>query len=83
MPIWMKSSLEQVAAEAMSMSLADRSTLTRILLETLGPESESNAAEIEQAWDAEIEKRVDEILSGKVKTIPADEVFARIRAKFG
>ena len=79
----MKSSLEQVAAEAMSMSLADRSTLTRILLETLGPESESNAAEIEQAWDAEIEKRVDEILSGKVKTIPADEVFARIRAKFG
>lgn len=67
----------------MSMSLADRSTLTRILLETLGPESESNAAEIEQAWDAEIEKRVDEILSGKVKTIPADEVFARIRAKFG
>ena len=79
----MKSSLEQVAAEAMSMSLADRSTLTRIQLETLGPESESNAAEIEQAWDAEIERRVDEILSGKVKSTPAYEVFARIRAKFG
>ena len=67
----------------MSMSLADRSTLTRIQLETLGPESESNAAEIEQAWDVEIERRVDEILSGKVKTRQADEVFARIRAKFG
>jgi hypothetical protein len=31
----------------------------------------------------EVEKRVDEILSGRVKTIPAGEVFAKLRAKYG
>jgi hypothetical protein len=35
-----------------------------------------------KSWDAEIEKRVDEIRSGKVKGILASEVFAKIKAKY-
>jgi hypothetical protein len=30
-----------------------------------------------------VEKRVDEVLSGRVKTVPAEEVFAGLRAKYG
>jgi putative addiction module component (TIGR02574 family) len=36
---------------------------------------------IEDAWDAEIARRVAEIEAGTVEFIPGDEVLARIRAK--
>jgi len=34
--------------------------------------------EIDDLWAQEAEKRLQEIKSGKVKTIPADEVFAEV-----
>ncbi len=39
--------------------------------------------EIEAAWKAEIDRRVDEIQSGKVQGIPGEEVSARIRKIVG
>lgn len=33
---------------------------------------------VDEAWTAEIGSRVDDIISGKVQTIPGEEVFARI-----
>ena len=79
----MKATLEQVAEEALGLSLPDRSVLTRILIQTLDPEPAEDAAEVQQAWQVEVEKRVDEVLSGRVKTVPAEEVFAKLRAKYG
>ena len=79
----MKATLEKVAEEALGLSLSDRSALTRILIQTLDPEPAEDAAEVQQAWQVEVEKRVDEILSGRVKTVPAEEVFAKLRAKYG
>ena len=79
----MKATLEQVAEEAMSLSLTDRSALTRILIQTLDPGSAEDSAEVEKAWQVEVEKRVDDYLSGRAKAIPAEEVFAKIRAKYG
>ena len=35
--------------------------------------------EIEAAWKTEIDRRIEEIQSGKMKGIPAEEVSARIR----
>lgn len=32
---------------------------------------------VQEAWTAEIGSRIDDILSGKVQTIPGEEVFAR------
>ena len=79
----MKATLERVAEEARSLSLPDRSALTRILIESLDAEPAEDLAEVEEAWQAEVEKRVEEIKSGRVKTIPAKEVFAKLRAKYG
>ena len=39
-------------------------------------------AQIKQAWDKEIARRLEEIDSGKVKLIPAEKVFAKLRAKY-
>ena len=35
--------------------------------------------EIEAAWKVEVDRRIEEIQSGKVKGIPAEEVSARIQ----
>lgn len=37
--------------------------------------------EIEAAWDKELKRRLDEYESGKVKTIPAAQVFKEVRRK--
>lgn len=48
------------------------------ILESLTP----NQKEIDELWKIEVERRIDEVESGKVKTIPGDEVFAKIRDRF-
>jgi putative addiction module component (TIGR02574 family) len=40
-------------------------------------------AQSKKAWDKEITRRLEEIDSGKVKLIPAEKVFAKLRAKYG
>jgi putative addiction module component (TIGR02574 family) len=75
----MKATLEKVVGEALSLSLPDRSALTQILIQTLDPDPVEDAAEVQQAWQVEVEKRLDEILSGRVKTVPAEKVFAKLR----
>ncbi len=35
------------------------------------------------AWKRELEKRIKDVRSGKVKTIPATQVMAELRAKYG
>jgi putative addiction module component (TIGR02574 family) len=49
------------------------------LLESISP----SQSEIDELWKVEVERRIDEVESGKVKTIPGDEVFAKIRERFG
>ncbi|KAA1380569.1 addiction module protein [Aeromicrobium fastidiosum] len=36
---------------------------------------------VDEAWTAEIGSRVDDLTSGKVQTIPGDEVFTRVAAR--
>ncbi len=38
---------------------------------------------VDEAWAPEIQRRIEEIRSGKVKGIPGDEVSARIRKLIG
>jgi putative addiction module component (TIGR02574 family) len=36
---------------------------------------------IEEAWTGEISSRVDDIISGKIQTIPGEQVFADLAAR--
>ena len=73
--------LEQVTEEVRELSRQDREQLLARLIRDLEPVENLSAAEIESAWDNEIALRLEEIDSGKVKAVPAEEVFARIQAK--
>jgi putative addiction module component (TIGR02574 family) len=73
--------LEQVTEEVRELSRPDREQLLARLIRDLEPVENLSAAEIESAWDNEIARRLEEVDSGKVKAVPAEEVFARIQAK--
>lgn len=57
----------------MKIELVDR------LLESISPTQD----EIDELWKIEVERRIDEVETGKVRTIPGDKVFAKIRERFG
>ena len=63
---------------AEALSIDEKSLLVERLLESMHPTDK----EIDELWKIEVEKRVDDIRSGKVKTIPGHEVFEEIRKRY-
>ncbi len=63
--------------EANSLPIDMRMQLVEKLLQSLNPTQK----EIDKLWAKEAEKRVEEIRNGKVKTIPGEKVFKRIRSR--
>ena len=68
--------LEQLEAAALSLSPEERARLAERLLASLEDDPEITAA-----WVAEARRRNEEIEAGRVVPIPAEEVFAKARAK--
>ena len=61
--------------EAISLPIEIRTKLIEKLLRSLNPSQK----EIDKLWATEAEKRVTEMRNGKVKTIPGERVFKKIR----
>ena len=61
--------------EAMSLDPGERAALTGLLIESLDTESEEG---VEEAWIAEIERRMVELDSGTVQTVSWEELRARL-----
>jgi putative addiction module component (TIGR02574 family) len=61
-----------------SLPVDIKTKLIEKLLKGLHPSQK----EIDELWVKQAEKRVSEIKTGKVKTIPGDEVFKEIQKKY-
>ena len=72
----MTASLEAVAAAALQLTAEERAELIEHLIDTVSPP-------LHPAWEAEIARRVAELDAGLVECIPAEKVFAEMRAKYG
>jgi len=72
------STLEMVSMVE-SLPVDVRITLVNRILESLSPTNK----EIDELWKIEVERRIEDVESGKVQTIPGDEVFAKVRERFG
>ena len=70
--------IEEVMAETMELNLEDRAQLVGRLLLSLDEPTES---EVERLWLDEAERRLAQFRQGKVKGVPADEVFRRAIAE--
>jgi putative addiction module component (TIGR02574 family) len=42
-----------------------------------------DVSDLGEYWEAEIKRRIEDVDAGRVKTVPADEVFARLEQRFG
>lgn len=73
---------EEVSAilkKALSLPPEARAAIADSLLESL--ETSPTDEDVEAAWSAEIKRRIDDIDSGKVQSIPYEEVRRRLLAR--
>jgi len=71
----MSMTLDQLTTEALALTGKERGALLDRLAESLGQQPEP---EIEKLWLIEARRRLVELQSGKVQTIPAEEVFREL-----
>lgn len=67
---------QQIESAAMELPLHERARLAERLLASLDQD-----AAVEEAWAAEVERRVQDYRSGKLSTLSGDDVLADARAR--
>jgi putative addiction module component (TIGR02574 family) len=75
----MSALLQEVVSKANNLSSEECAELAHELIVSLDDVMDTKH---EQVWNAEIERRVNEINAGKAKGRPAEELLAEIRAKY-
>ena len=70
---------KEILMEAESLPVEERAIIIDRLLRTLNTPS----PEIDKIWIDTAKHRLSELRSGKVKAIPGDDVFARVKEYFG
>jgi putative addiction module component (TIGR02574 family) len=68
-------SKDKLISEAISLPIEIRLQLVVKILESLNPSHK----DIDELWAIEAERRVAEIESGEVETVPGEEVFRKLQ----
>ena len=71
----MDTTLEILEERAMTLTVSERAALAQRLLASLDEDQE-----LDDAWAAELDRRIAAIESGEMKTIPIAEALAQVRA---
>jgi putative addiction module component (TIGR02574 family) len=74
----MSKDLNDIVAAALELPLRERAELASQLLDSLDDLSEE---ENDRFWAQEAERRYVAYKAGKIEAVPAEEVFARLRAR--
>lgn len=75
----MNSIAERIKSQLSVLSPKERAELAHFLIVSLDSKADKDA---ELAWDAELERRAEQIRIGVAKGEPAEKVFAELRAKY-
>ena len=76
----MSMTVEQIVDEALGLPSEARALLADRLVESLDPAEDGY---VRQLWVAEALRRRDDVRSGRVQTIPADQALAQVRRALG
>jgi putative addiction module component (TIGR02574 family) len=71
-------STAELIREVESLPVEERTFVVDSLLRTLNPPD----PEIDKKWSVVVKRRLAELRSGRVKSVPGEEVFAKIRQRF-
>jgi len=69
--------VSEVLEKALALSTQERGLLIDHLIESLHEGPAENG--VEEAWDAEIKRRIADIRAGKVKMIPGEQVLQELK----
>jgi putative addiction module component (TIGR02574 family) len=72
----MSSAAKEILEAALKLEPQQREELIDELSASL------DATNLGEYWEAEIKRRIDDVDSGRVKPVPADQVFARLEQRF-
>jgi putative addiction module component (TIGR02574 family) len=72
--------VSELLEKALALSTQQRGLLIDRLIASLDDEPAEQG--VEAAWDEEIKRRVDDIRSGRVKTIPGEQVLKELAEEF-
>ncbi len=70
--------MKEIIEEAESLPIEERTVVIDSLLKTIN----APIAEIDVEWIKVAKRRLTELRSGQVRSVPGNEVFARIRNRF-
>ncbi len=71
---------EKIYEQALGLPIEDRLILIDKLLNSANLPTQ---ADIDKAWSKEVERRCRKIDTGEAKFIPGEEVFQKIKKRFG
>jgi putative addiction module component (TIGR02574 family) len=74
----MERNLEDIASEALQMSVESRAALAKRLLDSL---DDLAPEEYERMWLGEAARRYQQLKAGTARAIPSEEVFAKLDAR--
>lgn len=74
----MAAGTDEITQLALTLPVDERAKVAITLLASL--DDPADPAEVHEAWTSEIKSRVDDIVSGREKTIPRAEVRAQLAA---
>lgn len=74
----MAHSIEKIEEEIRSLSAAEKVELLRSLIAELDAPADTD---VERAWLEEAQRRHRELVEGKVKGIPGERVFEKLRSR--
>jgi putative addiction module component (TIGR02574 family) len=77
----MSKTLTEVTRDAAELPAPERLKLARILLD-LSESEISSTPDVQDDWDKEIERRLLELRTGKVKGVPLEDVKKRIESRW-
>ena len=70
---------KEIIKEAESLPVEERAIVVDSLLRTLNPPD----PKVDQKWAKVAKQRLAEMRSGRVKPVPGDQVFTRVRERYG
>lgn len=72
----MSPEVSDLLRQALSLPAAERAALANTLLDSLDARNES----VDDAWDEEVQRRMEDLKSGKAITVPWDELHRELLA---
>jgi putative addiction module component (TIGR02574 family) len=71
----MTKAAEKILADALTLDTRERADVAAKLIASLDGEPDED---VEAAWAAEVERRIDDIEAGRVKLVPWEDVERRV-----